>query len=456
MRAHSDSLRQIMLAMLPFISGSAWQASASGVENGFASPVQLSINGLASQASVLLDDTGSATALWSDGAPYISRHVAGGSWTPAAKLGRAVVRGTAFGLLQNGAFAASIVSYGAPGTVWVADSMAGGRWTRAAVIASGLAFAPTVSGPSLLTAANAQGDQAVFLLDQSVAGGRLVVIRRTAGAGWGAPEIVQTGSSSTKLLLVAASMSATGDVLLAWQSYVTTCGRVCHDTSFALSVSRAARGAASWTASAPLTAPAISPYTGTAGFNQAGLAVVLSQVSGQPLIAANTQASLTDPWSASAIAFKSAALPQAVIAGSAAAPLGGFAFAMTKSRKTQDTVAVVDGKLLTNHWRRPADLSAGLKLAPGETSAMLAGTPAGANMAVWTDRDGSGQVSARSAGAPAWSPAQQALGTSPCYVAGVQCTLPAAAGLNASGQMVVLFDRTDPNHTAHNLLAVTE
>jgi hypothetical protein len=423
--------------------------AAPAIANGFGTPIALSVNGHANDASVGIDAAGNATAVWADGALYFSDHPSGGSWsTPATFFGGS---GAGFSdMHMSAAGAATTITWGSLYGIYAIDRPAGGSWGAPFLLVSAPDLVtPAYDGaPAVIVQENATGDIAVVY--QQYSGGATLVsaLRRSAGGTWSGPETVVSSASVGPFELAGASIGAGGHVIVTWQTFQVSCTRSCHDFNYAVHASRETLPGSGWSDSGALT-PQGSVWLAQSAIDPAGSAVMLAQPSFGTIVSSFKQTRPGAKWSAPATAYTAASGSIALIYNEEASSRGRVSL-LTGAGGIWD----VDGQIGTNTW------GAAVNLANADPNPPVPVIAAGANdtgglAATWVDVDGTVRAATRPSAVSAWSASQTLAGGATCDIGGVVCSGPAAATINDHGQAVVLYIRVDPTVTIFTLYAAT-
>lgn len=405
--------------------------------------------------SAVIDESGTALAIWSTNGAYYSTHRAGGTWSTPAAISSNTVPGTNLVMRTTAAGRATLVSSTST-AIFAADKVASGPWARATTLARASRSSRIENGGANLPfVSNARGDQAVIYQDSLGSASRLMAVRRSAAtSAWGSPQVVLSSATAGRFAISAAAIGATGDVVITWESYTHFCGpRSCHDTNYVVHASRAASASNDWRDSGPLTKPDF-PYDTQAAIDPQRRAVVFVHPAYSGIVTANTQAGAGAPWSAAANAYHVTGASPALVSADGA-PYAFGTLALGSQPASGGLVAFVDGNLAANTWGAPANLAS---LDASSPTGLLAvgNNGVGGNLAEWTDVDGTVRATSRPAASSAWAtpatlaPALSCTLTSPCSV-------PVAAAINDRGNGVALFVRTNTDDgTVYTLSAVTQ
>jgi hypothetical protein len=424
---------------------------------GFKAPTQLSQHGYANAPMVGIDAGGTALAVWADEGAWYSVHAPGKAWTsPQAVY---IEGGSGLAMQMTPAGAATIASYQSGTGIYTIDRPPGGAWTAPVTVVSGPDLvAPSRTGAAaMIFVGNASGDQAIVW--QQLSGSvQIMAVRRPAGGAWGAPELVAATPAGLDIALADATIGPQGDVLVAWETFVVSCGiHSCGEGNFMVHATRAAAGASAWLDSGPLT-PGIETngYVVRALVDAEGHGGLVMQAGMFPssLLAARQKAAGAT-WSPVVTAFADTAGGYPTVAG-AAPGLHGQASFVSIDYGAPLRILAADGNLVTDAWRAPTDLSAADATIPGETLAFAANAADGLAVS-WVDSDDTVRAALRRKGSVAFAPTQTVVQADRCQMTVViaPCKAPAAVAINALGQVVTLFMQLDQTATLHTLFATT-
>lgn len=453
-RTNSRSVCRVAIAMALVFAAANPTAAAMA---SFAAPVALTADGHAGTAAIGIDAAGRALAVWADAGSFYATHTPGQAWTAPQPL---YVQG-GFGpfLHMTPGGAATVVSYSTNGYgIYFIDRPAGGAWSQSATITSvpDLATPYGTGARAVIFAGNDRGDQVVVW--QHLGPTPIMASRRPAGGAWGPPEPVVSQPTGLGLSLADAAIGPSGDVLVAWETFTTTCSvRHCYSGNFIVYASREGAKAHGWSASATPTPPIGNyAYIVRAAIDGAGRGGLILQAGFLPQTLQVTRQTIAGgAWSPLVTAFDGGTGHSALLVGAGAGTQSRTTSFALLDYGTPFQVDTVDGSLLTNSWKPAAVLSASDTSAPSPSLA-FALNQAGGSAAAWVDADDTIRAALRTTSGTAYAPVTVWAGDR-CQVTVViePCRAPAAIAINRSGATAAIIAQIDATATARILYATT-